>query len=112
MTENESYNNYVKARQAMEKGDFPEAITLFQDSLNASPHFNTYELLGTCLIEFGRIQEAIEVLSRGTAHDPSRFKTWYLLGEAHLSGQQTKEALSCWHQSVSINPQYHAAQNA
>lgn len=94
----------------MEEGDFPEAITLFQDSLNASPHFKTYELLGTCLIELGKIQEAIEILSKGTAHYPTRFKTWYLLGEAYLSAQQPKEALSCWHQSVSINPQYHVAQ--
>ena len=47
----------------MGAGQFEAAARLFQESIDASPHFKALELLGQCLITLGRPQEAIVPLA-------------------------------------------------
>ncbi len=61
--ENPSRDLYNHAREAMDAGQFETAARLFQQSIEASPHFKSLELLGQCLIALGRPQEAVVPLA-------------------------------------------------
>ncbi len=47
----------------MDVGQLETAVGLFQQSIDASPHFKSLELLGECLTKLGRPQEAIVPLA-------------------------------------------------
>ncbi len=64
--ENPSSELYRQARKAMDAGQVETAAELFQQSINAEPHFKSLELLGQCLIMLGRTQEAIVPLAAAT----------------------------------------------
>lgn len=64
--ENRSSALYSEARKAMDAGQFEAAAGLFQQSIQADPHFKPLELLGQCLIALGRPQEAIVPLAAAT----------------------------------------------
>lgn len=51
----------------MDAGFLKEAVTLFQQSALARPHFKTYELLGECLAQLERYSEAVVYLAAATA---------------------------------------------
>ncbi len=57
---------YEQARQAMDQGDLEEAVALFEQSVSASLHFKSLELLGECLSKIGRKHEAIVALAAAT----------------------------------------------
>ena len=50
----------------MDARDFDQAIAAFSQSVLISPHFKTFELLGECLFELGRLQEAVVPLAAAT----------------------------------------------
>ena len=54
---------YEKGRDAMRNGRFDEAVSLFQQSVAARPHFKALELLGECLTRLSLWQEAIVPLA-------------------------------------------------
>ena len=43
----------------MDTGRLEAAVRLFQQSIDAEPHFKSLKLLGQCLIALGRLQEAL-----------------------------------------------------
>jgi Flp pilus assembly protein TadD len=57
---------YQQGREAMAAGQFEEAVTLFTQSITISPHFKPLELLGECLINIGKLQEAVVPLAAAT----------------------------------------------
>lgn len=50
---------YHKARALMDRNQLEEAIIIFQNSAELSPHFKTLELLGECYVRLNRLREAI-----------------------------------------------------
>ena len=68
---NLSHQFYIRARAAMDIGQLEAAAGLFQQSIEACPHFKALELkalelLGQCLITLSRPSEAIVPLAAAT----------------------------------------------
>src|SRR5215213_7004622 len=79
----ESHSEYYKGRNEMEAGRMEQAVHHFKQSLAEDAHSKTAELLGECLLQLGRADEALETLTiavEGGAARPS-----YLLAKAHLA---------------------------
>ena len=90
-TENPSYELYNQARKAMDAGQLETAIVLFQQSIDAHPHFKSLELLGQCLITLGRPQEAIVPLAAAVTLNNS-VRAPALLAEVFWELGQTADA--------------------
>jgi Fe-S cluster biosynthesis and repair protein YggX len=64
----EELGHYRLGKLLMEAGDLADATTSFRRTLELSPHFSkVFELLGTCLIQLGKRDEAVQVLKEGFA---------------------------------------------
>ncbi len=50
----------------MDGGQHAEAIPLLQESIAATPHFKSLELLGECFVKLGRLNEAVVPLAAAT----------------------------------------------
>ncbi len=58
--------HYRLGESLMKAGEYPEAITAFERTLAITPGFSrVFQYLGTCLINQGEKDKAIEVLTRG-----------------------------------------------
>lgn len=77
----DSFDLYQKAREAMSTGKLPEAIGLFERSIQESSHFKSLELLGECLMKMERFTGAIVPLAAATSLN-ERVRAPSLLSEA------------------------------
>lgn len=91
---------YDKARVAMDAGHLEEAVRLFQQSAQSTPHYKTYELLGECLARMERFPEAVVYLAAATTLNrgvraPSLLAQVFLkLGESSDAQHAAEVALS------------------
>ncbi len=91
---------YYQAREAMDAGQLEAAVGLFQQSIDAHPHFKSLELLGQCLIALGRPQEAIvplaaaATLNNGVRAPALLAELFWELGEKTDAGQLAEIALA------------------
>jgi len=96
----------------MDAGDIPTAINLFEQSTKALPHFKTLELLGECLINVGRRQEAVVYLSAASTLGANAFRALFLLATALEQLGEHDEAIQFLDRALAINPDYRAAREA
>lgn len=54
---------YHRARDFMDQNRLEEAVSLFERSVELSPHFKSLELLGECRIKLGLLKESIVPLA-------------------------------------------------
>src|SRR4028119_1434570 len=96
----QSSDLYQKARLKMSEGNFDDAVFLFQQSIQLSPHFKTLELLGECFIHLNRWQEAIVPLAAATSLNksvraPSLLAEVFLKLEDYPSAEEMAEIALC-----------------
>jgi len=78
-------------------GDLSRAAQVLQKGLESHPHYlSALVALGRCKLDLGAARDAIEILQRALAQDPSQLVANKLLVEAHLAvgePDQAKERL-------------------
>ena len=72
---------YYEAREAYEKGMYPKAIAILENSTNCNPHYKAYELMAICLKEVGRSYQAEEAIRKAYELNPKSSKTTVLFAE-------------------------------
>jgi tetratricopeptide (TPR) repeat protein len=95
---------------AAKRGEYDEAVSLFRKALacteSASVGFGTHIRLATVLIDQGRLEEAIDLLSRPpeTPHLPT--DAIVLLGMAHLQSNRYAEARRYYEAAIADHPMH------
>src|SRR5262245_44668912 len=84
---------YRQGKAAMEKGDNPEAIKLFERALLADPkHHDAHYRVGKLYLDAGKKGPALKHLEAAAALLPTDPKTQFRLGEAYLANHKNAEA--------------------
>jgi tetratricopeptide (TPR) repeat protein len=99
---------YRAGKAAVERGDFDAAVVLLRDSLAALPHFKTTELLGECLLDKGRLKEAVVYLAAAVGLGNRAFRALSLLVTALAQCGDKLGALEQAQKAWDIPPSYHA----
>jgi tetratricopeptide (TPR) repeat protein len=92
----------------MEGGRYPEAIAVFESVVAKHPDLSVaYGSLGASLMRQDRLDEAIEVLRRGTQapQDAYTEEVFYELGSALTRAGKPDEAIEAWTQGLSRFPE-------
>ncbi len=64
---NRSSELYSEGRNLIGSGELERAVEVLRASIEAHPHFKTLELLGECLLNLGRAEQAIVPLAAASA---------------------------------------------
>lgn len=102
---------YLQGQDLMEKGEFVKALESLKKSAELSPHFKTYEYIGTCLLELGDFCEAVMYLSASAGLGNKQSKAFYLLAKALIGLKKLDWARDKLNEALSINPNYKAAKD-
>lgn len=82
---------YEAGRRLMESGDIAGAVAQFHESVRIWPHFKALQLLGECLFQLGRLQEAVVPLAAATTLNRG-VRAPSLLAEVFLALEQRHDA--------------------
>lgn len=103
---------HQEARNEMDRGNIARAVELFQESINALPHFKTLELLGECLLKLDRLPEAVVSLAASATLGNNAFRALFLLGTVLEELGERADAIRILDRALSVNPHYRAAREA
>ena len=87
----------------MNDGKLEDAAHLFQESILLSPHFKTFELLGECLLQLKRHNEAIGPLAAAVALNKG-VRAPSLLAEVFLALGENRDAREFAELALSRDP--------
>ncbi len=80
----------------IELRDGPAALNHLERAVKLEPgEANLFEL-GYALLQFWKLNEAVEVLRRGTAQFPSSARLWMALGTAYFAQDRNQEAIDAY----------------
>ncbi len=100
---------YQRGRAAMEQGDFPLAVELFQQSVDLFPHFKTLELLGECWLKLGQPTRAVVVLGAASTLGHRASRALYLLARTLNKIGERDKAIEKLREAITIQPDYESA---
>jgi len=87
-----------------------DTIRLWQDVVKKSPNkARPYNNLAVAMENSGRRQEAMQVLSKAIAVDPSFYHSYYNLGDFYLVSGQPEAALPLLQTAIRLNPSFKEA---
>ena len=109
MTHSEHYNLYQTGVALIEKKAFAEAADMLQQSARLRPHFKTFERIGECFVELGRINEAILYFSAASGLGNKQYKALYLLAKALIEIGDLDAAKAKLNEALQLNPSFKAA---
>lgn len=92
----------------MEAGRYPEAVAVFEAVVAKHPELPVaYSSLGASLMRLDRLDEAAEVLRRGTQapRDAYTEEVYYELGSALTRADKKDEAIAAWREGLGLYPQ-------
>jgi len=97
------------------QGKLDQAIGECKKAIAVDPHYgNPYNDIGACLIEKGKLDDAIPWLEQATR--APRYEAyhypWFNLGRVYFAKELYTRARECWQKSVEIDPEYTPAQEA
>ena len=83
-----------RAREALNSGNFAEAITIYQDLVNTLPDVPGLRMnLGIAQYMAGQYQESIRQLEAAVKTDPGLTTAWLFLGAGHLELENPAKAV-------------------
>jgi arylsulfatase A-like enzyme/Flp pilus assembly protein TadD len=86
-------------------GHLDEALEVLEDLAAAHPEdARTHALIGTLLVQMGRVRDAEAALRRALALDDSLPAAWNSLGLALVHLRRPSEALAAWQRAVALDP--------
>jgi len=95
------------AAQHHSNGRLAEAVTLYQQVLQADPnHPVALQLLGVTALQVGNNEDAVALISKAIAIKPDYADAHNNLGNALKNMAKMDDALACYQQAISINPEY------
>jgi len=95
------------AAQHHTNGRLPEAVTLYQQVLQADPnHPVALQLLGVTALQTGNNEDAVALISKAIAIKPDYADAHNNLGNAFKNMEKMDDALACYQKAISINPDY------
>lgn len=100
---------YHEARELLRKGDREAAIRALRDSLQASPHFKTAEVLGECLLEAGALSESLLYLSASVGLGRNQSRGLFLMAKAYVEAGDESAAYVKLSQALEMNSNFKAA---
>lgn len=100
---------YNLAREAMDVRRYELAIALLRSSTELYPHPKPMELLGECLLEIGRGQEAVVFLAASAGLGNKASRSLFLLGRALSLQGRTADAIEKLDLALEMQPQFKAA---
>jgi len=100
---------YQDGRKAMDRGDLDAAVTLFRQSAEMFPHFKTLELLGDCLLQQKKAQDAIIPLAASAGLGANPYRAMFLLAQALQAIGESEEALEKLDALIALDPEYKSA---
>lgn len=106
-----AHSLYQEGRLAMDKRDFTKAIKSFELSSQLSPHFKTLELLGECLLNINKPNEAILALAASIGLGSKPFRARYLLGRALIQIDEKSDAAYQLNEAITLKPDYKTARD-
>ncbi|HZS49643.1 MAG TPA: tetratricopeptide repeat protein [Bryobacterales bacterium] len=80
----------------IELRDGPAALDHLQRAVKLEPGEADLFELGYALLQFWKLNEAVEVLSRGTAQFPSSARLWMALGTAYFAQDRNQDAIDAY----------------
>lgn len=88
---------YMKANSALNKGNYPEAISYFQEYIAANPDAQkAVEKLGYAYLQAGQYDKAAEQLEKALQASPESSLVALYLGQAYLKTEQLEKAIATW----------------
>lgn len=94
-----------RAKEALNKGDFPEAIRLYDDLARALPHLAGLKMnLGMAYYLNGDLERAIPPLESAVEADPALTPAWMFLGASCLETGDFKRAVTALKKYREQNP--------
>ena len=88
-------------------GQFAAAEPLYKDVLKASAkHFDALHMLGVLCLQTGRNDEALRLIKKATAVDPTAHAAQNNLGNALQAVGRYQEALESYDQALALKPDY------
>lgn len=100
---------YSLAREAMDSKKYELAIALLRSSTDLFPHFKAMELLGECLLEIGRADEAILFLAASAGLGKKASRSLLLLARALSAQGRTIDAIEKLDLALEMQPQFRSA---
>jgi len=96
---------------ALEQGEFPQAIDYFKTALRSevdnaqwTDHSRAYNNLGYAYLQEGQITNAVTNFEMAIAIKPHFPEAYYNLGRAFLTNQQPDVAAKCFQQALDMDP--------
>jgi protein O-mannosyl-transferase len=96
---------------ALDHGDYPQAIASFKLALGAESdrapwanHARAYNNLGYAYLHEGQITNAVASFEKALALQPSYPEAYYNMGRAFLANRQPDVALDCFQRALALDP--------
>ena len=95
------------AASAYGQGRYAETDALCRQILQAVPdHFDATHLLGLCVRQGGRLEEARQLLERAIAIDPRSHEAHNNLATVHIDLRQFEAARACQEKAIALKPNF------
>lgn len=107
----DSQTNIDRAREAIRRADFPEAILILSDIVvEDSGNAEAWQQLGVCYLETRQPDLALESLTRALKSGASDPTTHFLLGHSYGSTGQLEQAAACYRRALEADPDHAKAE--
>lgn len=101
---------YLKLGQvAFETGDYPEAASMFTQSLEERPTLDGHINLGNAYAAQGKFPDASTAYRQALALDSTSALAWFNYGNMWMQRSDAPRAHACWTRAVRFNPRLAAA---
>jgi tetratricopeptide (TPR) repeat protein len=109
----EGYRLYKDGRNAMARGEITDAIALLLKAASLEPHAKTYQVLGECLLQDGKLLDAILYLAASAGLGSRESRSHYLLAQAliRLGNDHLVDAAQQLQRAIELNPSYKSARD-
>lgn len=102
-----AYAFYLLGKNAQAQSDFPSAIENFREALEIKPDFETvFGELSASYLHGGQPDLAKRALLDGLIQHPQSTQFQFRLGTLYADEQNVEQALRCYDQALSINPEF------
>jgi predicted O-linked N-acetylglucosamine transferase (SPINDLY family) len=97
---------YLLGFMFFERGQFDDALRLYDHALAIAPRGEIYAARGAVLSQLGRHADALAAYDRAVALRPELFGAWTNRGNALLELAQLQDALASYDTAIAVKPDY------